>query len=129
MELKKLLLCICCILCIHLKAQKQFEHLTPTKENIILVCNYHNISHTNYVVAQAIQESGLKTKDHNNLFGLKHKNGLYIFRHWSYSILFYKNKIQSRYKVGEHYLSFLKRIKYASDPNYIKKIKQISKTV
>ena len=104
--------------------QKQFEHLTPTKENILLVCNYHNIQHSKYVLAQAIQECGLKPP-HNNLFGLTHRRGLYKFPHWSYSVQSYKEKIQSRYRKGENYLAFLKRVKYAEDPHYTKKISKI----
>ena len=110
--------------------QKQFEHLKPTKENIILVCKYHNIHNKKYVLAQAIQECGLKpSKKHNNLFGLSHSHGLYRFSHWSYSVKMYKDKIQSRYKVGEKYTSFLKRIRYASDPLYINRINTIYNTL
>lgn len=111
---------------ITLFAQKQFEHLSPTKENILTVLNHHGIKHPKYVLAQAIQECGLKTGSHNNLFGLRHRKGYYTFTHWSYSVVMYKNKIQSRYRDGEDYLSFLKRIKYATAPNYTRKVKSIS---
>lgn len=110
-------------------AQKQFEHLKPTKENVLLVCKYHKLSHKDYVLAQAIQECGLNPKRHNNLFGLSHSKGLYRFSHWSYSIKAYKEKIQTRYKQGEKYTSFLKRIKYAEDPDYINKINKIRQTI
>jgi flagellum-specific peptidoglycan hydrolase FlgJ len=109
--------------------QKKFENLPPTKENILLVCEYHQILFPKYVLAQAIQESGLKLKTHNNLFGLKYTKGLYRFSHWSYSVKAYKEKIQSRYKQGESYLGFLKRIKYARDPNYINSLKRIVNTL
>lgn len=115
-------------LCVN--AQKQFEHLQPTKKNVLLVCDYHKIQFKEYVLAQAIQECGLKpSKRHNNLFGLTHSKGLYIFPHWSYSIKAYKEKIQARYKKGEKYTSFLRRIGYASDPNYITKILRIKNTI
>jgi flagellum-specific peptidoglycan hydrolase FlgJ len=110
-------------------AQKQFEHLPPTKENILTVCKYHGIQFPKIVLAQAIQESGLKpNKRHNNLFGLSHSRGLYKFPHWSYSVKMYKDKIQSRYKSG-NYLSFIDRIGYAEDPNYISKIKRIANSL
>lgn len=111
-------------------SQKQFEHLKPTKENVLLVCNYHNIQFKNYVLAQAIQECGLNpSKRHNNLFGLSHSKGLYRFSHWSYSVKMYKDKIQSKYKSGEKYISFLKRIGYASDPKYISRITKIKNSL
>lgn len=111
-------------------AQKQFEHLKPTKENILLVCKYHKIQFKNYVLAQAIQECNLNpNKKHNNLFGLSNSKGLYKFSHWSYSVKMYKDKIQCRYRKGESYIAFLKRINYAEDPKYGIKIKQIKNTL
>lgn len=123
---KKLLFLLIPINCF---SQKHFEHLKPTKENILLVCKYHKIQFPKYVLSQAILESGLKPKKHNNLFGLSHSKGLYKYPHWSYSVVSYKEKIQSRYKNGENYLSFLKRIGYAEDPEYNLKLKKIIKTL
>lgn len=127
--MRKIITLICFIWCISTYSQKHFEHLPPTKENILKVLKYHDVKYPKYVLAQAIQETSLKPKKHNNLFGLSHSKGLYKYSHWSYSVISYKNKIQSRYKTGEDYLKFLKRIKYAEDPNYISKISKISKTL
>lgn len=118
--------CMLLLSSITLSAQKQFEHLSPTKENILTVLSHHGIKHPKYVLAQAIQECGLKTGSHNNLFGLRHRRGYYTFKHWSYSVEMYKDKIQSRYRDGENYLSFLKRIRYAESPNYTSRIRSIS---
>lgn len=127
--MRKIITLICFIFCISMYSQKHFEHLPPTKENILKVLDYHDIKYPKYVLAQAIQETSLKPKSHNNLFGLSHSKGLYRYPHWSYSVISYKTKIQSRYKKGENYLCFLKRIKYAEDPNYTLKISKIVKTL
>ena len=125
----RLLILICFLFSLNLYSQKRFEHLPPTKENIMLVLHYHDLTHKKYVLAQAIQETSLKPKGHNNLFGLTGKNGLYKYPHWSYSIKDYKEKIQSRRKEGENYLAFLKRIRYATCPTYTQKIAKIVKTI
>ena len=125
----RLLILICFLFSLNLYSQKRFEHLPPTKENIMLVLHYHDLTHKKYVLAQAIQETSLKPKGHNNLFGLTGKNGLYKYPHWSYSVKDYKEKIQSRRKEGENYLVFLKRIRYATCPTYTQKIAKIVKTI
>lgn len=90
---------------------------------------YHNIKYPKIVYAQAILETGNFTSKvylkNNNLFGLCNNQGYYKFENYEESILKYIQYIQYRYKDNEDYYSFLKRIKYASDKNYIKKLKQI----
>jgi hypothetical protein len=46
------------------------------------------------------------------------------FNHWTESVIFYKQKIQSRYKGGDYYV-FLTKIRYASHPNYNNYVKRI----
>lgn len=105
-----------------------FYNKTP-EEGLWDALQFYGIHHAEIVYAQAILETGhfksnvCKTK--NNLFGLKGKNGYYSFNHWSESVKMYKEKIQSRYKNGEDYYSFLVRIRYASNPNYISVVKRI----
>ncbi len=52
-------------------------------------------------------------------------NRLRVFNHWSESVIFYKNRIQNRYKSNETYYQFLNRIRYAEDPYYISKLKKV----
>lgn len=89
---------------------------------------YYGIHHQDIVYAQAYIETGNFTssgcKKKNNLFGLMSGKSLRRFNHWSESVKFYKEKIQSRYKGGDYY-SFLKRIKYASSPTYNQTLKKI----
>lgn len=103
------------------------------KEGLKEALKYYGIQHSNIVYAQALLETGyFKSNiclDNNNLFGLynsKTKN-YYKFRHWSESVVAYKKWVQKRYNHPENYYKFLSRIKYASDPMYIVKLKQIIK--
>jgi flagellum-specific peptidoglycan hydrolase FlgJ len=56
--------------------------------------------------------------------GMRKRNGYAAYRHWRESIRDYKERISSRYQGGD-YFAFLRRIGYASDPNYIGKVKHI----
>lgn len=84
------------------------------------------------VVAQTIQECGwdynsYNARKRNNLFGLwDSSTKTYMsFESWELSVKAYKEKIQSRYREGEDYYSFLNRIGYASDEDYNSKLKWI----
>lgn len=90
------------------------------------------IKHRKIVLAQAKLETGnFKSnvcREYNNLFGLYDSStgDYYRFDDWRESVKAYKTCVQYRYK-GEGYYRFLKRIGYAKDRQYIKKIKQITK--
>ena len=89
------------------------------------------VPHHKIVLAQARLETGNFTsrgcKVHHNLFGIKH-NGKYArYKTWQDSIKDYKERISSRYK-GGNYLVFLKRIGYAEEKEYTKKINRIVNT-
>lgn len=94
---------------------------------------YYNLQYPEIVYAQAILETGhFKSKlykEANNLFGLYNSKDrrYYKFNHWSESVVAYKEWIQRKYKSSENYYDFLDRINYASDPEYISKLKQIVK--
>lgn len=102
-----------------------------TMENLILVLGEAGLSNQLYVLAQAVLETGnFKSnvcKNYNNLFGLynSRKKEYYRFHRWEDSVIGYKKFIQHRYK-GGNYLAFLKRIRYAEDPGYIRKVAKIA---
>lgn len=101
------------------------------RDSIYYVMGMQGIHHQDIVYAQAVLETGnfkasIFTKK-QNLFGLRGRKGYYSFNHWSESIKMYKEKIQSRYKEGEDYYHFLKRIHYAENPNYTKSLKKLVK--
>lgn len=86
-------------------------------------CKYPEI-----VTAQAVLETGYfksySCKKRHNLFGLRYNHKYLIFDNWKESCVAYISKIQYKYKGGDYY-KFLTNLGYASDPNYIKKIKNI----
>ena len=101
-----------------------------TIENLYAALKRHGIKYPKIVLAQAILETGhfrsRVCNEHNNLFGLKHSKGYYSFDHWEESVIAYKNKVQYKHRDGEGYYSFLKRIGYASAPDYINKVREIA---
>ena len=99
-------------------------------EHLLSALKYYEIEYPRIVMAQAILETGhFKSNvciSYNNLFGLynSRKGDYYRFDHWSESVEAYKKYIQYKYKGGDYY-AFLDHIRYAEDPNYIKKLKVI----
>lgn len=108
----------------------KFMDQTP-KEGLRDALEYYGIHHPDIVYAQAILETGhfksVGCLKHNNLFGLYNSRAkrYHRFEHWTESVVAYKKWIQRRYKPPANYYTFLKRIHYASDENYISKLKQI----
>ena len=101
-----------------------------TIENLYAALKKHGIKYPKIVLAQAILETGYfrsrVCNEHNNLFGLRHSKGYYSFDHWEESVIAYRDKVQYRHRDGEGYYFFLKRIGYASAPDYINKVREIA---
>ena len=100
-----------------------------TLNNLETYLKLQKVKHPNIVIKQAILETGWLTsevcKRNNNLFGLVF-NGKYAkFKHWTDCVKSYKYFQNKRYTSGCYYTFLVKR-KYASDKNYIKKLKMIS---
>lgn len=107
---------------------KELSYLPLTEENLKKEIERNGIQHPQIVLAQAKLESGLgKSKVYkrtNNLFGLKGKNGYRSFEHWSHSVQAYKKLVQSKYNGGDYY-KFLTNLPYASDPQYVDRLKEL----
>ena len=107
------------------------KNLEINDTNLLNICKLHGIIEPEIVIAQAKLETGNYSSDvfyeNNNLFGLydSNKKEYYKFNSWQESVLAYKDLIQSKLNGGEDYYVFLKRIGYAKDKNYIKKVKRI----
>lgn len=98
---------------------------------LYLALVHYKVKNPKAVLAQAKLESGNFTSSHcvtrNNFLGLynSQKKEYYKFDHWTDCIISYKTMIEYRLKDGENYYKFLSRIRYASDPSYIDKVKRI----
>ena len=98
---------------------------------LYLALVHYEVKYPKSVLAQAKLESGNFTSDHcvygNNFLGLynSRKGKYFKFDHWTECIEGYKDMIEYKLRDGEDYYKFLKRIGYASDPNYISKVRQI----
>lgn len=103
-----------------------------TDQQVLRELQRYDVKHPKIVLAQAKLETGNFTselcKKHGNLFGLKGKKGYAKFSSWRESVKAYKEWVQYKYKGGDYYV-FLREIGYASDPNYIIKVKKIAKKV
>lgn len=108
--------------------QVSLEELNDS--NLLKELHKQGIKHPKIVLAQAKLETGnYKSKicnSHNNLFGLKKKDGSYYkFNHWYSSVIAYRDYVQYKYNNQDNYYKFLKDIGYAEDEAYIKKVKEI----
>ena len=113
-----------------------FLYATELNDSILYLALVHdNVKYPKIVLAQAKLESGNYTSYHsrkrNNFLGLYNsKRGEYFkFNHWTDCIQGYKDMIEYKLKDGEDYYNFLVRIRYASSPNYINKVKQIEESI
>lgn len=107
-----------------------------------------NMSHPDIVYAQAVLESNhFKSdifKSNNNMFGMKEpmirntvaigtKNGYAYYKNWEHSIIdyaLYQATYLSNTSKGLNKQEYLERLvssSYAEDPNYIKKLIELSK--
>lgn len=93
---------------------------------------HYKFPHAKTITAQAVLESGnFQSCLANNLFGLYNssKGKYFEFDSWISCVFAYKKYILSKYDGKEDYYHFLKRINYASDPNYYKHLKQVEKQI
>lgn len=109
-----------------------FLNATELNDSILYLALVHyEVKYPKAVLAQAKLESGNYTSKHcrtkNNFLGLynSRKKEYFSFSHWTACIQGYKDMIEYKMKDGEDYYEFLTRIKYASNPTYIYKVKQI----
>lgn len=109
-----------------------FLNVNELNDSILYLALVHyEVKYPKAVLAQAKLESGNYTSNHcrtkNNFLGLynSRKKEYFSFSHWTDCIEGYKDMIEYKLRDGEDYYKFLKRIGYASDPNYISKVRQI----
>ena len=107
------------------------NHFSFSEENVMNEIMAQELDYPEVVLAQAIVETGgfhstSCTKD-NNLFGLRRKDGTYMkFLHWSESVSYYKEHIQSYKEKPSDYFKFLNDLGYAENKSYTDVIKPLS---
>lgn len=112
-----------------------FLHSDINDSVLYLALCYYNVKYPEKVLAQAKLESGNYTstyfKERNNFLGLYNSESkeMYRFDTWADCIKGYQEMVECKIKDDENYYTFLKRIGYAEDKHYIKKIKEIEKSL
>lgn len=129
--MKKLIMLLIFILMLSIN-NSGIEHINETDKNKLTLENIYyellnkKVQEPLIVLAQIYHETAnLKSKvclNKNNLLGFNTNKGYRKFASWQDCILYAKTWQDKRYAGGDYY-SFLKRIRYATDPSYIKKIK------
>ena len=110
--------------------QPKFFSQTP-KDGLEEALSYYGLEHKDIVYAQAVLETGhFKSNiclNYNNLFGLYNskEKRYYKFKHWTESVVAYKEWIQKKYQPPNNYYAFLEEINYANDKEYISTLKSI----
>lgn len=103
------------------------ERTSLTLENVMKEILINNIKFSDIVISQVILETGYLTSrkaiEDNNLFGY-YSNKSMIFNNWMESVKYYK-EWQDKYYRGGDYYTFLSKIGYAEDLNYINKLKSL----
>lgn len=117
---------------VHIVNEKQPDFFSKSpQEGLMEALEYYEVKHPQIVYAQAVLETGhFKSKaclEYNNLFGLYNsKEKRYCkFKHWTESVVAYKEWIQKKYQPPDNYYTFLENINYASDKEYISTLKSI----
>lgn len=97
-----------------------------TKTNLKKELASLDIEHSDIVYNQAVLETGhFKSSmfiKKNNLFGFRNLLGYMSFDTWQDCCKYYAKWQKKHYKGGDYYV-FLKKIGYAEDSTYIKKLK------
>ena len=100
-----------------------------TVDNLRMELERQGVKHPDVVLRQAIWETGwfkcsncsLQT---NNLFGFFYKGRYLRFDNWVKSVEYYKWWQDKLYDGGDYY-DFLKRVGYATSPNYIRHLESL----
>ena len=106
-----------------------FKVHSQTLDSVYSALVQSEIKHPQIVLKQVKLETGnLKcskcSQDYNNLFGFFYKGAYLKFDTWEESVAYYKRWQDKYYKGGDYY-QFLINIGYATDKNYINKLKQL----
>lgn len=98
---------------------------TLSLQNVYHYLTWLKVDSVDIVMRQCILETGwLKHIPNNNLFGFSYGGKTIDFDNWKQSCMYYYCWQKRKYKGGDYY-EFITKVGYASDPDYIKKLKGI----
>lgn len=126
------------------KIEKYFRSVDLSTASLLAALRFNQVVSPEVLLSQAILETGyFKSElclEHNNLFGMKWpwarenrssgstRNGFAIYNCWYDAVIdmkLFQGYYLRRGRDLTDYFSFLKRIGYAQDPKYLKKLKLI----
>ena len=107
----------------------EYPPFTLSVENLRISLKNAGVQHSEIVLRQAILETGWFkctscSLSKNNIFGFWYKKKYIQFDNWKDCVAYYKRWQDKHYKGGDYY-AFLKRVGFATDPSYIKRLKSI----
>lgn len=107
----------------------EYPPFTLSVENLKIALENAGVQHADIVLRQAILETGWFkcTKcslSRNNIFGFWYKKQYIKFDNWKDCVAYYKRWQDRHYSGGDYYV-FLKKVGFATDPNYVKRLKSI----
>jgi len=111
------------------------DPITPS-EDVLTVANLRDlleaegVQHADIVLRQAIQETGWFkcsscSLSKNNIFGFYYKKKYLTYDNWQDCVKYYKRWQDRHYKGGDYYV-FLKKVGFATDPMYVKRLKALT---
>lgn len=104
-----------------------------TLENVYYELIKQGVQEPLIVLAQVYHETGnLQSKvclTRNNILGYNSKKGYRTFESWQDCVTFAKKWQDKRYDGESDYFAFLKKVGYATDKNYVIKLKKILKRI
>lgn len=131
--MKRKLITILLLLPLSLGAQTisldSIKAMTPA-DGLFYAIEYYNLYEPHIVYAQAVLETGhfrSALAQKGNLFGIydSRRKQYRTYSHWIESVIDYRDAVQSKYKGGDYY-TFLRDLPYATDPDYVKKVRKIA---
>jgi len=101
-----------------------------TVENLKELLIEEGVLFPEIVLRQAIQETGWFKCDNcslgkNNIFGFYYKKKYIAYDNWQECVRYYKRWQGRHYKGGDYY-AFLKKVGFATDPSYVKRLKALN---
>lgn len=98
-------------------------------ENLKQALEDEGVQHADIVLRQAILETGWFkctscSLSRNNIFGFWYKKKYIEFEDWKECVAYYKRWQDRHYKGGDYY-AFLKKVGFATDPQYLQRLKSI----